>query len=79
VNSQNVGAIVVAEKSEPASANARGEHDMPTEAPIQELGIDELLDYKPVPPRRVVRTYARYRRQGRGRPLPYLLDEAGPE
>ncbi len=73
------GSIVVAEKSEPASANARGDDDMPTEATIQELGVDELLDYKPVPPRRVVRTYAQYRRQGRGQPLPYLLDEAGPE
>ena len=73
MKSQNVGAIVVAEKSEPASANAPGDHDMPTEAPMQELGVDELLDYKPVPPRRVVQTYARYRRQGRGRPLRFAI------
>jgi hypothetical protein len=44
MNSQNVGAIVVAGKSEPA--NARGDFDMPTEAPIQALNVDELLDLR---------------------------------
>ena len=68
MNSQDAGAIVLVEKSKPAS-----DYDMPTEAPIQEFGVDELLDYKPVPPRRVLEMYARYRRQGRGRPLPFAI------
>jgi hypothetical protein len=78
MNSQIVGAVVVAEKSN-ETVKAAGDQCIPTEAPIQNLGLDELLDYKPVPPRRVVRINARYQRQGRGRPLPYLLDEAGDE
>jgi hypothetical protein len=79
MNPQNVDAIVVPEKCEPETMNVRGGYGMPTEGPNEEVGLDELVDYKPVPPRRVVRITTRYQRQGRGRPLPYLLDEAGCE
>jgi hypothetical protein len=48
-----------------------GGYGMPNEVPNQEVGLDELVDYKPVPARRVVRVTTRYQRQGRGRPLPY--------
>jgi hypothetical protein len=78
MNSQIVSAVVVAENSN-ETVKAGGDQCIPTETPIQNLGLDELLDYKPVPPRRVVSINARYRRQGRCRPLPYLLDEAGCE
>jgi hypothetical protein len=60
--------------------HARGAAEgVPTEGTTEELGIDELLDYEPVPPRLVTRISLRYQRLGRGRPLPYLLDEVGPE
>ena len=75
MNSQDARAIVLVEKSKPAS-----DYDMPTEAPIQEFGVDELLDYKPVPPRPVLEMYARYRRRVAGGRFPlqsdYLTDHA---
>ena len=45
----------------------------------EEFDLDELVDYKPVPPRHVVSITVEYRQIGRGRPLPYILDEDGDE
>jgi hypothetical protein len=42
---------------------------------IEERGVDELVDYGPVPPRRIITISVRYRNLGRGRPLLYPLEE----
>jgi hypothetical protein len=79
MRSQNVGSAILAENTESENMPAGAAEGVPTEGTTEELGIDELLDYEPVPPRLVTRISLRYQRPGRGRPLPYLLDEVGPE
>ena len=79
MNPQNDDTTVIAEKCEPETVNVRAGFGMLTEGPNEEAGLDELVDFKPVPLRRVVRMTTRYQRQGRGRPLSYLLNEAGSE
>jgi hypothetical protein len=51
----------------------------PDGAADEERDLDDLLAYQPVPPRRIVTISVRYRPLGRGRPLPYVLDEDGEE
>jgi hypothetical protein len=41
------------------------------------VDLEELLDYWPVPPRRVVTISGQYQHLGRGRSLPYELEEDG--
>ena len=54
----------------------RGNGDSP-DGPIAEEEKEELLDDRPVPPRSVVTMPVAYRQLGRGRPLPYHLEEDG--
>jgi hypothetical protein len=56
-----------------------GTPDAAGEGRTKQGDLDELLDYQPVPPRHVVTTLMRYRQVGRGRPLPYHLEEDGAE
>jgi hypothetical protein len=78
VNSQKFRSIKMAEKTEATTTPGRGASAVPSEE-TEELVLDDLLAYQPVPPRRVTRISVRYLLQGRGRPLPYTLDEAGQE
>jgi hypothetical protein len=76
MNFRNVRSNKLAEKPE-ATATPAWETDAVPSEETEELGLDDLLAYHPVPPRRVTRISVRYLLQGRGRPLPYTLDEAG--
>jgi hypothetical protein len=51
-----------------------GSNGSPLDAPGEE-GSNEELNYDPVPPQKTVTVSVRYRIGGRGRPLPYPLDE----
>ncbi len=55
-----------------------GANDSPTNGPANESDLDELCDYKPVPPQRGPTMMIHFRPGGRLRPLPYLLDEENP-
>ncbi len=57
----------------------RGIEGIPHETRIEDVELEELLNYQPVPPRRVVTMAVPYRQVGRGRPLPYHLEEDGAE
>jgi hypothetical protein len=75
MNSRNVGSTIPGEQTQSETIQQRGAHGAPTDDKTEELDLDDLLDYQPVPPRRVTRISVQYRRLGRGRPLPYRLDE----
>jgi len=75
MNSQNVGPTILGEQTQSETIQERGPDCAPTDDTTEELDLDDLLDYQPVPPRRVTRISVHYRRLGRGRPLPYLVDE----
>jgi hypothetical protein len=79
MNSQNVDSVTVVEKTEFESSTARAVDGVGSNSAAEEIGLDDLLGYQPVPPRRVARIVVRYQRVGRGRPLPYLIDEVSPE
>ncbi|MFI5458513.1 MAG: hypothetical protein ACHRXM_24030 [Isosphaerales bacterium] len=75
MSSQNAGSTILGEQTQSETIPERAANGAPTNATTEELDLDDLLDYQPVPPRRVTRISVRYRRLGRGRPLPYFLDE----
>jgi hypothetical protein len=76
MNFRNVRSNKLAEKPEATTMPAWETDAVPSEE-TEERGLDDLLAYQPVPPRRVTPISVRYLLQGRGRPLPYTLDEAG--
>jgi len=75
MSSQNAGYTILGEQTQSETIQERGANGAPTDGITEESDLEDLLDYQPVPPRRVTRNSVRYRRLGRGRPLPYLLDE----
>jgi hypothetical protein len=79
MNSQDVGSATLAEKTEFEAQAARDvDHAIP-DGPAGEIGLDDLVDYQPVPPRRVAPIVVRYQRVGRGRALPYFINEVSRE
>lgn len=42
---------------------------------LESLPVNNEIDYKPVPPKRLERVIMRAKYKGRGKPLPYPLDE----
>jgi hypothetical protein len=79
MNSQNVGSAILAERAELQTQAARGVGGVVPNATPEEMGLDDLVDYQPVPPRRIARIVVRYERAGRGKPLPYFIEEVSPE
>ena len=75
MNSQNVDSIIGDEQIKPLMMPAQGANVGPADIITEEWDLNELIDYMPVPPRRVLTTSVRYRHLGRGRPLPYPLPE----
>jgi hypothetical protein len=79
MKSHNVGSNILPEKTELEIMPARQADGVPANGITEEVCLDDLLDYQPVPPRRVTRIAVRYQRRGRGLPLPYFLDEVSQE
>jgi hypothetical protein len=80
MSSQNVDYTTPDEQLKTQTMPEREFNGAPTDGATHEEGnLDDLLTYQPVPPRRIVTISIHYRRLGRGRPLPYLLDEDAEE
>jgi hypothetical protein len=79
MNAENVGTTITAEKTETETMSAPESHSVSADGTNLELGLDDLVNYRPVPPRRVTRISVHFQRHGRGVPLPYFVDETGPE
>jgi hypothetical protein len=77
MHSPNLDTDILAEPADPQAVPAQGAGGAPVEAATQKSYLDELLEYQPVPPRRVVAFSIPYQHLGRGRPLPYLLEDDG--
>lgn len=77
MNSQPINSALD-ERVLPEVASEAGHNGSPPENRSQEAET-EGLNYEPVSPRTVVTVSVRYRFCGRGRPLPYPLDEGNGE
>ncbi len=79
MNAQNVASTTLDEPTPIGSMPERETNGVPHDGSIEEVELEELLDDRPVPPRRVVTMPVQYRLLGRGRPLPYHREEDGEE
>jgi hypothetical protein len=77
MQSQNLDANVLAEPGDPrpVPAQCADGAPSPSDSTTEESNLDDLLNYQPVPPRRVVTISVQYRHLGRGRPLLYQLED----
>jgi hypothetical protein len=75
MHSQNLDTNILAKPVDPQAAPAQCADDAPGASTTEESNLDDLLDYQPVPPRRVVTVSVQYRHLGRGRPLPYQIED----
>ena len=75
MHSQNLDRKSLAEPDEPQLLPAQAANGAPCDGTIEESHLDDLLEYQPVPPRRVVTISVRYQHLGRGRPLPYRVED----
>ncbi len=75
MHSQNLNTNILDELAEPPTVPTEGANGARANGVTEEAELDDLLDYKNVPPRRVVTISVQYRRLGRGRPLPYTVED----
>ncbi len=75
MHSQNLDTNIRDEPADPQAVPAQGANGGPVDRMTEESELDDLLDYKHVPPRRVVTISVQYRHLGRGRPLPYPIED----
>jgi hypothetical protein len=77
MQSQNLDANVLAEPVDPQAVPAQCADGAlsPSDSTTEESNLDDLLNDQPVPPRRVVTISVQYRHLGRGRALPYQLED----
>lgn len=75
MHSQNLDRKSLAEPDDPQLLPAQATNGAPGDGTTEESDLDDLLDYQPVPPRRVVTISVRYRHLGRGRPLPFRTED----
>jgi hypothetical protein len=79
MKSRNVDSSILGDQTKTQTAPERETNGDPADSAAAEFDLDDLVDYEPVPPRRVVSITIQYRQIGRGRPLPYILDEDSKE
>jgi len=79
MKSRKVDSSTLDDQTKTQTAPERETNGDHADGAAEEFDLDDLVDYEPVPPRRVVSITNQYRRIGRGRPLPYILDEDGEE
>jgi hypothetical protein len=75
MHSPNLDTDIPAEPVEPQTMPAQGANALPSDSTTEDTDVDDPLDHKPVPPRLTVTISVQYRHLGRGRPLPYLLED----
>jgi hypothetical protein len=75
MHSQNLDTNTLVESADPQTVPARGANGAPLDSTTEDSDLDELLDYQSVPPRRIVNISVQYRHLGRGRPLPFVLED----
>jgi hypothetical protein len=75
MHSQNLDTNTLDEPADPQTMQDQGAHGAPVGGMTEESDLDDLLDYKHVPPRRVVTISVQSRHIGRGRPLPYSVED----
>jgi hypothetical protein len=74
MHSQNLDSKIRAEPADSQPLPAQAANGAPGDCTTEESDLGDLLDYQPVPPRRVVTISVRYRHLGRGRPLPFRTE-----
>jgi hypothetical protein len=79
MKSQDVNSTALGSQIDPQTAPLLRQTGEGTFETAEEANLNELADYVAVPPRRAVSISIQYRKLGRGRPLPYILDEDGAE
>jgi hypothetical protein len=79
MESRKVDPTAVDHQTNPQAAPGRRTNGDGVDGQAEESNVDDLVNYQTVPPRRVMRISVESRRLGRGRPLPYALDEDGEE
>ncbi len=67
MHSQNLSTSILDELAEPQTVPTEGANGGRANGATEESGLDDLLDYKHVPPRRIVTISVEYRHIGRGR------------
>jgi hypothetical protein len=75
MRSQNLDTSIPDEPADPQTVPIEGANGALADGMAEESDLDELLDYKHVPPRRVVTISVQYRYLGRGQPLPYPVED----
>ena len=75
MNSQNVDSTILEPAIPSGSTPGRGANGAVSDGSIEEEDLDELLDYRSVPPRHVVTMSVAYRHLGHGGPNPYDWEE----
>jgi hypothetical protein len=75
MHSQDLDTNILVEPADPQAVPARGASSAPFDSTTDEPDLEELLDYKSVPPRRIGSISIQYHHLGRGRPLPYPLKD----
>ncbi len=79
MKSRNVDSTALDDQTKTQTAPERETKGDRADGAAEGSDLDDLVDYKPVPRRRMVSISIQYRQIGRGRPLPYILDEGGEE
>jgi hypothetical protein len=75
MHSQNLDTSILDAPVDPQIAPTEGANGAPADGTTEESDLDDLLDYKHVPPRRVVTISVQYRNLGRGQPFPYPVED----
>jgi len=75
MHSQNLDTSSMDAPVDPQAVPTEGANGAPADGITEESDLDDLLDYKHVPPRRVVTISVQYRYFGRGQPLPYPVED----
>jgi hypothetical protein len=75
MHSQSLNTGILDELAEPQTVPAKGANGARANGVTEESDLDDLLNYKHVPPRRIVTISVQYRHIGRGRPLPYPVED----
>jgi hypothetical protein len=75
MHSQDLETNILNEPADAQTELAQDAKSAPGKETSEKSDLDDLLNSRAVPPRRVATISVQYRHLGRGRPLPYLLKD----